>query len=108
VVTQSAMAFRAILSALTVLVAKFLELSELAAGTERLDALILALAKHSGDCRLATHEQVVEDEGGRGRKGAEPGAMFLLGPCALSSRSFLTSVTCDVLSVCVGCSEVKN
>ncbi|GAQ79029.1 ATP-binding cassette transporter [Klebsormidium nitens] len=64
VVTQAGMAFRAILSALTVLVAKFLELSELAAGTERLDALILALAKHSGDRRLATHEQVAEEEAG--------------------------------------------
>jgi ABC-type uncharacterized transport system fused permease/ATPase subunit len=61
VVTQSAYAFRKVLSALSVIILKFDHFSGLAAQTERLDALLRALGNHCGNqtllCRLDLQSQ---------------------------------------------------
>lgn len=55
VVTQSAYAFRKVLSALSVIILKFDNFSGLAAQTERLDALLKALSNHCGNQSLLRH-----------------------------------------------------
>lgn len=55
VVTQSAYAFRKVLSALSVIILKFDHFSGLAAQTERLDALLRALGNHCGNQTFRRH-----------------------------------------------------
>lgn len=55
VVTQSAYAFRKVLSALSVIILKFDNFSGLAAQTERLDALLRALGNHYGNQTFGRH-----------------------------------------------------
>ncbi|KAH9576495.1 hypothetical protein CY35_01G165400 [Sphagnum magellanicum] len=73
VISQTGFAFHKILSALSVIVLKFDNLSGLAAQTERLESLLEALQEHTGDVRLmkkkswsstsSSAETIIREEG---------------------------------------------
>jgi putative ATP-binding cassette transporter len=102
VISQTGFAFHKILSALSVIVLKFDNLSGLAAQTERLESLLEALQEHTGDVRLMKKKSWSSTSSSAGHSipvDSDSSSLITLVPQTISAGLFLTHYPTHLLVI---------